>query len=60
MVKSFISIYVSLAGTLRFPYGNRKVPYGLRTRNLKNIFAYFYLDWRVFKSLERGERKHFA
>ena len=44
MVKSFISIYVSPAGTLRFPYGNRKVPagetYGLRTRNLKNIFAY--------------------
>lgn len=21
-------------------------------RNLKNIFAYFYLDWRVFKSLD--------
>ena len=64
MVKSFISIYVSPAGTLRFPYGNRMFPpgetYGLRTRNLKNIFAYFYLDWRVFKSLERGERKHFA
>lgn len=49
MVKSFISIYVSPAGTLRFPYGN-----------LKNIFAYFYLDWRVFKSLERGKKQHLA
>ena len=64
MFKSFISIYVSPAGTLRFPYVNRMFPlwetYGLRTRNLKNIFAYFYLDWRVFKSLEKGKRKHLA
>ena len=31
MVKSFISIYVSPAGTLRFPYGNRKFRQEKRT-----------------------------